>query len=437
MVPPGRFGLLLAAGLLLGGGPRSLPAQEAPPPLRLGELYRQLDAASPRLSAARAGSRAALERVSALRTLPDPQIQLGLMNRNLSGLGLQDPLGMNQIQVMQMVPFPGKLGAAGRAATARADASSARADDLRWELRAEAAMTFYDIYGVDRSIAVATRSQALLRDIAATAQSMYSVGEGPQANVLRAQVEVSRMTEELLRMQAMREAMVARLNTLLDRAPDSPVGAPALPTFPKELPPLDSLIAQALTGRPMLEAGKRDVQAADANRTLAQREIWPDFQLGAIYGQRPMAGGGTDRMVSFMLGFSIPVFAGSRQLPMRREADAMREMARADLGAMIADTRGRVGVLYSELRRARSLRALYETDLLPQTEAAVTASLGAYRVGEVNLMTLLDARMTVYRYQQERYQLEAAEGKAWAELEMLLGSALLDVDQPADTVRPQ
>ncbi|MEP6574123.1 MAG: TolC family protein [Gemmatimonadota bacterium] len=428
---------LLAAGLLLGGATHELAAQSQSPPLTLSQLYRSLDEASPQLASARAGSRAALERVAPTRRPPDPQLQFGLMNRNFPGLGLQDPLGMNQVQLMQMLPFPGKLGAAGKAAAARAGATTARADDLWWEMRAQAAMTFYDIYGVDRSIVVATQGQALLRDIAATSQSMYSVGEGPQADVLRAQVEVSRMTEELLRMQTMRETMVARLNALLDRAPDRPVGAPVLPKFPDELPALDSLISHALTGRPMLEAGKRDVQAAEANRTLAHREIWPDLQLGAIYGQRPMTGGGTDRMVSFMLGFSIPFFAGSRQLPMRREADAMRDMARAELGSMIADTRGRIGVLYSELRRARSLRALYETDLLPQTQAAVTASLGAYRVGEVNLMTLLDARMTVYRYQQERYQLEAAEGKAWAELEMLLGAALFDADQVDSTERPR
>ncbi len=110
---------LLAAGLLFGGEPCPLPAQESGPQLTLGELYRQLDTASPRLSAARAGARAASFRVAPARALPDPQLQLGLMNRNLSGLGLQDPLGMNQIQVMQMVPFPGKLGAAGKAAAGR------------------------------------------------------------------------------------------------------------------------------------------------------------------------------------------------------------------------------------------------------------------------------------------------------------------------------
>ncbi len=426
--PPRILGLV-AAGLLLGGVPVLLQGQQAGRSLTLGELYRQLASASPRLSAARASARAATFRIAPARTLPDPQLQLGLMNRNLPSLGLQDPLGMNQVQVMQMIPFPGKLGAAGRGAQAQADASQARAEDLGWELRSQAAMAFYEIYGTERSIAVALETQQLLRDIAATAQRMYAVGEGRQPDVLRTQVEINRMTEEILRMRTMRDALVARLNALLDQPPDAAVGEAQIPVFPAQLPNLDSLVALALGHRPMLQAGREDVRAAEAAQTLARREIWPDLQLGVIYGQRPMPDGGTDRMASFMFGFNLPVFAGSRQLKMRQETQAMRDMARADLAAMEADTRGRVGVALADLRQARQLQDLYRETLLPQARATVTSSLAAYQVGDINLMTLLDAQMTVNRYQQDLYRLEAAEGRSWAELEMLGGSALLDPDR--------
>ena len=433
----GRFMMLLAAGLLLGGAPHPLLGQQSGPPLTLGELYRQLDVTSPRLAAARAGARATTFRVAPARTLPDPQLQLGLMNRNLPGLGLQDPLGMNQVQVMQMIPFPGKLGAAGRGAQAQADASQARADDLGWELRSQAAMLFYEIYGTEQGVRVAGETQLLLRDIAATARRMYAVGEGRQPDVLRTQVEIDRMTEEILRMQTMRDGLVARLNALLDQQPDAAVGETRIPDFPAQLPALDSLVALALGHRPMLKAGQQDVRAAEAAHTLARREIWPDFQLGVIYGQRPMPDGGTDRMASFMLGFNLPVFAGSRQLKMRQETQAMRDMARADLAAMEADTRGRVGVAYADLRQARQLRDLYRVTLLPQARATVTSSLAAYQVGEINLMTLLDAQMTVNRYRQELYRLDAAEGQGWAELEMLAGTTLLDLDRTQAQPEPR
>ena len=41
-------------------------------------------------------------------------------------------------------------------------------------------------------------------------------------------------------------------------------------------------------------------------------------------------------------------------------------------------------------------------------------------------MTLLDARMTVNKYRQELFALDAEQGKSWAELEMLVGRELFD-----------
>lgn len=409
--------------------PPTLTAQRAADttihPLTLAEIYNSLEARSPRLVAARQMSIAADARIKPASTLSDPQLQLGLMNRNLPGLGLQDPLGMNEVQVMQMVPIAGQLGLAGRGARALAGAARARAADLGWELRARAAMAFYEIYQVDRTIEVSLATQGLLRDIATTARTMYSVGQGRQADVLRAQVEIDRMTEEVARMRAMRDAAAARLNALLDRPAATPVLSPALPRFPGEMENGDSLERQALTGRPMLAAGALEVEAAAAAQRRARREIWPDLQLGARYGQRPMAGG-TERMVSLMVGFSVPIWAGRRQLQMRRETEAMRIAAESELRAMEAETRGRLGELTAAVRRTRALRELFRTTILPQAEATVSATLAAYQAGEVDLPMLLDARMTVNRYTQQVFQLDAEEGTALAELEMLLGRALFD-----------
>jgi outer membrane protein TolC len=181
----------------------------------------------------------------------------------------------------------------------------------------------------------------------------------------------------------------------------------------------------------MVRAGERELEAADNAARLARRELWPDLTLGVQYGQR-RAAMGTERMGSLMVGASLPVFAAQRQLRMREEAAAMQAMARADLVAMRADTRGRVAEAYANLTRARNLIRLYRHTVLPQSEATVTSSLAAYRVGSVDFMTALDSRMKVNEYRQELFTLEAEEGTAWAELEMLLGRELFD---PAVTRR--
>jgi outer membrane protein TolC len=131
-------------------------------------------------------------------------------------------------------------------------------------------------------------------------------------------------------------------------------------------------------------------------------------------------------MGSLMVGASLPVFARDRQFKMREEAAAMKLMAQADLAAMRAETRGKIGEAYAALTRARTLAQLYQTTVLPQAEATVASALTAYRVGSVDFMTLLDDRMTVNKYRQELYALDADQGKAWAELEMLTGRELVD-----------
>jgi outer membrane protein TolC len=245
--------------------------------------------------------------------------------------------------------------------------------------------------------------------------------------VLKANVEIARMTEDLVRMRTMRLAAASRIGGLLDRDIDSTLASPALPGFPLELPPLDSLQTWAERNRPMIRAGKEDVRAADASLRLAEREIWPDLQIGVQYAQQGGAMG-QQRMGSLMIGATLPVFARSRQLGMREDAEAMKAMALADIAGMRAETRARVTETYANLVRARDLTTLYRTTILPQSRAAVTSSLAAYRVGQVNLMTLLDNQMTVNRYQQDVFTLEAEQGKAFADLEMLIGRELVDVD---------
>ena len=421
-----RRSLTLAALAASLAAPTPAPAQRsASDRLLLGDLYARLERTNPRIAAANALAAAARARVRAARRPPDPQLQLGFMNYTLPGLAPMPTLGMSQLQLMQMLPLGGKLRSAGRAADAQALATGERAHDVAWETRTATAMAFYELYATEGQLDVARETLRLLQDIERTAQAMYRVGGGRQADVLRAQLEIARMAEDTLRMRAMRASTIAKLNALLDRDAEVEPGRATLPRFPEEMPARAGLDSLAAAGRPMIRAGLDDVRGAEAVQERARREIWPDVQVGVQYAQRGSAMG-TEHMGSLMLGASIPVFARDRQLRMREEAAAMTRMAQADLAAMRAETRGQLGEAYARLGRARSLARLYRTTVLPQAEAAAASALAAYRVGGVDFMTLLDDRMTVNEYRQQLYVLEADQGAAWAELEMLIGRELLD-----------
>jgi len=347
------------------------------------------------------------------------------MNRELPSLAPMNPLGMTQIQLMQMLPLGGKLRLAGRIAQNQADAARNRSADVRWEVRARAAMAFYDLYAIQEQLAIASETKRLVQDIAKVSQAMYAVGDAKQAEVLRAQVEIARMTEDITRMQAMRTSMASKLVAVLALPLNGIPRSAQPPQLPDSLPPLELLVAEAEQRRPMVVAGGNDLASAEAQERLARKEIWPDLTVGIQYGWR--AGEmGTEKMGSLMIGASLPVYARRRQLRMRDEAAAMRDMSIADLSAMRAETRARMIELHADYTRARNLRELYRTTILPQAQATVTASFAAYRVGDVNLMTLLDNQMTVNRYRQELIVLDAEQGKAIAEMEMLLGRVLFD-----------
>jgi outer membrane protein, heavy metal efflux system len=377
-------------------------------------------AANPMLRAARYSAAAAAQRIGPAGALPDPQLQLGLMNRMASDFGsTADPMTMNQVQLMQMLPWPGKLGAARTAARHSAAAAGADADEQQRMLAAGVRMAYYDVAYADRAIDVMRRTQELLRQFLEVSTAMYAVGSAVQQDVLRAQVEVARMGEEITRMSQERVAGAARLNALLGREAVAPVEALELPDVPEQdLPPVDSLVARALTGRPALHAGAERVAAAEASLGAARRELVPDFSFGVAYQRRPQF----PTMVSLMVGITVPLFAGARQLPLRREAAAMRDMSQAELAGLRNETVARIVETRARAEQDRNLARLYRGGILPQARSAVQAALSSYRVGRANFMTLLDNQMTVNRYETETLRLLADYQQAVAELDALTGA---------------
>ena len=386
--------------------------------LRVAEAVRSARAANPMLRAARAAATAAGQRIGPAGALPDPQVQLGLMNRMTSDFGsAADAMTMNQVQLMQMLPWPGKLGGARRAARHTARAAAADADEQERMLIAQVRMAYYQTAYADRALGAMGQTRELLRTFVEVSTTMYAVGSAVQQDVLRAQVEVARMGEAITRMEQERVAMAARLNTLLGRTALSPIVALELPEIDAgELPPVDSLIAWAMA-RPALVAGAERVAAADASLSAARRELFPDFTVGVQYQQRPQF----PSMVSLMLGFTVPLFAGGRQLPMRREMAAMREMASAELAGAQNETMARIIETRARAVQDQNLIRLYRGSILPQARAAVQAALSSYRVGRVTFMTLVDNQMTVTRYETETFRLLADYAQALGELEALVG----------------
>jgi outer membrane protein TolC len=142
-------------------------------------------------------------------------------------------------------------------------------------------------------------------------------------------------------------------------------------------------------------------------------------------------------MMSFMVGASVPIWAGKRQKQIEVEAVAMREMAEAELDNAKAETSAELLEVMSSMQRVARLSDLYSMTILPQANAVVGSAFAAYQVGTVDFMTVLDARMTVNRYRLELVRLAAEKGSLVATLEMVSGQSWIDPDSaiPGDNRR--
>jgi cobalt-zinc-cadmium efflux system outer membrane protein len=427
--------LLLAAGGVSAqstatrAGTESSLRDEPVSELTLHQVYELARERNPMLRASAAMADAAETREASAGLPPDPTVQVGVMNFSVPGFDTNMPTSMApSVQAMQMLPFPGKLGLSERIAEQSTEMARAGADEKWWEVRSMAATAFFGIYEIDRKLEVMRETLGLLTDFQQVAQAMYSAGTGRQSDVLRANVEVARMDAEIEKLAAMRRVAAARLNAVLDRPAETPVPRTVLPAVPSGPPDQGVLRSWAEETRPLLLQSRTGVEQARTRQDLARKQIWPNFSLGVQYGQRDAGDMGTTQMGSAMIGFTVPVFARSRQLRQRDEAAAMASMAEAELTAARAQVDARIGELLAELDRVRTLLDLYRSEVLPQADANVESSFSSYRVGSVDFMTLVDAQMTANRYELEFYTLLADYGRAVAHLETTVGREL-----PADT----
>ncbi|MYA34311.1 MAG: TolC family protein [Gemmatimonadales bacterium] len=413
-----RRGIRFFAWAVAAGGAMASPsrAQERDT-LHLADAVAAARGSNPMLRVARLRADAARARVPQMSAPPDPVVSFRLGNRPLDGFGAGERMTMNTLQVQQTLPWPGKLGLAEARAAHLAVAEELAVLDHEAALVRRVKAVYFELAFEDRALDIMRDTRDLLREFLDVSNTLYAVGAGLQNDVLQAQVAVATMTEDITAAEQARLAMAARLNALLGRGPERNVGALELPGTGEPLPGVTDLMAVATERRPALRAARERIRAAESAYETARRAIYPDLRLGADYAHRPRFAD----MLSFSVGVSVPLWAGSRQLPMRDEAFARQAAEEAAELELLNETWARIAEARAESDRALRLHDLYATSILPQARAAVESSLSAYRVGQVDFMTLVQSELTVHRYEIERVRLTAAYHSAVAEIEALLG----------------
>jgi len=420
----GAAALLIIAALLLWGAPRpGLTASSAP--LTLEAAVREALAGNPGLEALRRRAEALAAVPSQAGTLPDPRLHLGAMNLPVDSLALsQEAMTQLQVGLSQALPFPGKLALREAVARRRAEAAAARVAELRLALARDVRLVWWNLYYLDRALAILDRNRELLRQFVAIARTKYQVGKGLQQDVLLAELELSRLLDEELALQGLRRREEARLNALLGREALAAVRLPAEAPAPlPEVPQAQALVAQALRERPLLAAWRAELEAARDALALARRDYYPDFQVSAAYGYRRDAPDGRGRpdFLSLMFSMSLPLRADRRQDRAVDERAARVAEARERLAEARLQVEREIAQALADLRRARAQALLFETGIIPQARQTVASMLAGYQVNQVDFLNLVRSQITLFRYETRYWKAFGEAQQAWARLQAAVG----------------
>jgi cobalt-zinc-cadmium efflux system outer membrane protein len=282
----------------------------------LTELIREALAKNPRIEAAVQRSLSAEKAIPQAGALSDPQVTLGLMNLPLNSFSFnQEPMTGKVISVMQMFPFPGKLALKTDMAEFEASAVKYQQNEIRNQIFQAVKTVYFSLYAIDRARETVDKNRALMEQFVHLAETKYATGSGLQQDVLRAQLELTKLEDDLIMWEQKRLAVEAKLNALLNR----PSGTPFKKT-PQELS-VDVSVLEIVSfeeieqSRPLLKAWKEKVRKVESALDLAQKDFWPNFTVGASYNQRDDLKNGA-KMYDFFsttVSLNIPLYFKRKQ----------------------------------------------------------------------------------------------------------------------------
>jgi outer membrane protein TolC len=341
-----------------------------------------------------------------------------------------------RVGVSQTVPWFGKLGA--RASIAEAETNMARAELAGAELEVvdQVKQAYYDLYFIQQAIRITEEDRNLLVDLTRIAEGRYRTGEVSQQDVLRAQVEVSSLESELIRLRQELASSQARLAELVHISPDTPLRA--LDQLAEEEIPqdLDRLYRQAVSARPELHTQLAAIQRDRFNIELARLAYRPDFNLSVDWAEMttrgamaPTADGVDDVGIGVMV--NLPIYR-HRLDAMVRSAEAQTVSSARKYDALRDRTLKEVKDLFVQATSQYQLTKLFRDDIIPKAGQTLEVSRSAYQVGKVDFLQLVDNWRRLLQYRIMHRRLESQLRQTVAALERVVGGELpmLEREEP-------
>ncbi len=362
------------------------PIATSPADPVLAALLQEALAEFPDLQKADAAVRMDQERVPQAGVLPDPSLSFGIQNDGFQKLQIgRMETSFYSVAFTQPLPWPGKRGLRKDVAALNVDLSKATQSRVRLGLEADVRRAYAALLLVRGQQALQAQQSLFLEQAEQLARTRYEVGQGSQSELLRAQLERTRLQQAAWALEAEERTTLAALNRLRQHDPADP--------FPTTASLLDSpepelLSPEALETRsPELAGARASVQQTERQLELAKLDRRPDFAITA--GLMPR--GGFDPMWQVGVSISLPIWGKQKQQRAVAEHEHHRQGQGAEVASVRSLLRQRTEERILQIQSLRRSRALYQQGLLVQSEASFKATLAQFEAGRVSFLGALEA----------------------------------------------
>ena len=381
-------------------------------------------AAHPSMERLRAEAAAARERITPAASQPNPMLMGGIEDKQID---LRDDAMMTMYMVgaSQTLVRPERLRARRNAAELEARALERQLDSLRAEIERDVVVAWYDLAAADTQLRTTAQAREMIDAVVAASRVRYEVGTSVQADVIRAQLQLSELDREIVRLRGVRRAALARLLPLLGLDTATNVPPVSIPASARELE-LDGPVAPP-AAHPAIAALELEVARQEEVIRLARLETKPDVDLEVSYGHRRME----RDMFSIVARVELPLRRESRIEPRVREAIALRDAARARTAELRRDLTRELALAAAAHDEAEEQMKLHEEVLVPQARLAFDSTLAAYQTGRASFDAILATETAYLRLQLQYYDFLARHAQAAVNYEALRRGARASTMSPA------
>ncbi|MGA9670365.1 MAG: TolC family protein [Terracidiphilus sp.] len=406
----------------LPSGPMRGPMESAAVHLSVDEAVAEALEANPEVRAGVRRLSLARLKTSTARSLDDPMFQVRDWDTPL-----KKPWDLNQAQLMFMLQqsFQSKQKRDLRARLAGDDGEVAASDleSLRQEVAVEVRKACADLMRNADEMSLHDRQVSVLKEALAEELAQYTTGKAPQAEVLRAQMALTRMNEHLIELEEERDNARAHLNALRGHSVDEAVEITGGHAIVTALPAMEDLERTAIENRPELTALRKQIAKSKDQSQLTRFAMKPDFTVGLGYMLMPT--GSTFRN-AYMgeLTMNLPSLNRERHEGEAKQADAATDVSQAELDSRLSNVLLEIREAQISVLAAQKRVKLYRDTLLPQAEATFKASAAGYQNNRGDFTNLIDSQNLLLDIQTAYYKASAESDAGVAELERAIGAAL-------------